>query len=113
MRTLSVMSPMSLLVLALCGAAVAQTGQPLERYLNGHRTPPGTATTVTQKFFEGPGTTVELPRLTTREERLSYLHWMDPYHRSPKPFKEIPRFIQLFNSERTAHGFTPYPKPED
>jgi len=77
-----------------------------------YRSPAGTSTTVTQKFFEGPGTTVELPRLNTREERLAYLDWLSPYDRSPEPFKEIPRFIQLFNNERVALGLPPYPKPE-
>ena len=77
------------------------------------RAPAGTQTTVTQRFYEGPGTTVELPRLKTRKERLAHLDWMSPYDRSPEPFKEIPQFIQLFNNERVALGFTPYSKPEN
>lgn len=188
---------LALLVLMWCAAAVAQTGQPLERYLNGRRGPyrgrvldaetgkplagvvvvavwrrdrimpfhsrsehyaarealtnadgefvidaedvernapkrtwhpfitiffpgygrpralAGSQTTVTQRFNEGPATTVELTRLKTREERVAHLDWMSPYDRSPEPFKEIPRFIQLFNDERVALGFTPYSKPEN
>ena len=64
-------------------------------------------------FFEGAGHTVELPSLKTRDERLAYLDWLSPYSFSPKPFNEIPQFTRLFNAERVALGFTPYPKPED
>ena len=64
-------------------------------------------------FFEGAGHTVELPSLKTRDERLAYLDWLSPYSFSPKPFNEIPQFTRLFNVERVALGFTPYPKPED
>jgi len=184
---------LGLLMLTWCAVAVAQTGQPLERYLNGHRgpyrgrvldaetgkplagvvvvavwrrdrimplhsrsehyaarevltnadgefvidaedvernapkrtwhpfftiflpsygryrSPASTRTTVTQRFFEGPGTTVELPRLKDKEERQAHLRSVDPYDLSETPFTEIPEFTRLFNQERATMGLGPYP----
>ena len=181
------------LLLTCSGAAVAQTGQPLERYLNGHRgpyrgrvldaetgrplagvvvvavwrrdrvipfhsrsehyaarealtnadgefvidandmernapkrtrhpfftiflpgygrprVPAGTPPTLTRRFYEGPGNTVELPRLRTREERREYVATMSPYSLSEEPFMEIPEFIRLVNEESVAVGLQPYP----
>src|SRR3990172_613765 len=73
------------------------------------RTPAGTRTTVTQRFFEGPGTMVELPRLKDKEERQAHLRSVDPYDLSETPFTEIPEFTRLFNQERATMGLGPYP----
>lgn len=60
-------------------------------------------------LFEREGTTVELPRLRARKERLDSLRAADPYNLSEDPFKEIPRYTELFNQERRALGLEPYP----
>lgn len=184
---------LGLLLLTWSGAAVAQTGQPLERYVNGHRgpyrgrvldaetgkpltgvvvvavwrrdrimplhsrsehyaarealtnadgefvidaddvernapkrtlrpfftiflpgygrprTPAGTPSTLTQRFYEGPGNTVELPRLKDKEERRMHLRTLGPYGLSEAPFTEIREYMRLFNQERVALGLDPYP----
>jgi len=64
-------------------------------------------------IFEGAGTTVELPRLKTRKERLDRLSLVSPYSLSDEPFKEIPNFIRLVNNERVSLGLKPYPPPEN
>lgn len=74
-----------------------------------YRSPAGTPTTVTQRFFQGPGTTVELPRLEDKEERRMHLRTIGPYGLSEAPFTEIPGFMGLFNQERVALGLEPYP----
>jgi hypothetical protein len=73
-----------------------------------YRSPAGTPTTVTQRFFEGPGTTVELPRLTMREERRDYVGRLDPFGLTDTPFKEIPTFMRLLNQESAAVGLQPF-----
>jgi hypothetical protein len=81
-------------------------------FLPGYGRPeklPGTPHT----FYEGAGHTVEMPRLKTRDERRDYLPWLSPSSLSPKPFEEIPRFMELVNAERKALGFTPYPALEE
>jgi hypothetical protein len=70
-----------------------------------YRSPAGTPTTVTQRFFEGPGTTVELPRLRSKEERLAHLRKIDLYG---APFTEVPEFTRLINQERVNLGLEPY-----
>ena len=60
-------------------------------------------------LFEREGTTVELPRLRARKERLDSLRAADPYNLSEDPFKEIPSHTELFNQERRALGLEPYP----
>ncbi len=57
--------------------------------------------------FEGEVTTVELPRLKTREERLSNLRRTDPFGLSENPFQEIPNFIDLVNREAVSLGLQP------
>lgn len=76
-----------------------------------YRSPAGTPTTVTQRFFEGPGTTVELPRLNTKDERRMHLRGLGPHGLSDTPFTEIPEFMRLFNQERVALGLEPYQSP--
>jgi hypothetical protein len=60
-------------------------------------------------LFEREGTTVELPRLDARRERLESLRAADPYNFSEDPFKEIPQHTEQFNRERRALGLEPYP----
>jgi hypothetical protein len=71
------------------------------------RVPAGTHTTVTHRFYEGPGDTVELPRLHTREERREYVAILDPFALSDAPFKEIPIFMRLLNQESVTVGLQP------
>ena len=64
-------------------------------------------------IFEGEGVTVELPPLTTREERLKHLSKMvKPYVLSETPFKDVPNFVRLVNTERVSLGLEPYLLPE-
>lgn len=58
-------------------------------------------------IFWGTGTTVELPRVESRQQRIESLRLVDPYNFSERPFIEIPRLMQAFNDERTALGMTP------
>ena len=74
-----------------------------------YRSPASTRTTVTQRFFEGPGTTVELPRLNTKDERRMHLRTLSPYGLSETPFIEIPEFMRLVNQESVTLGLEPYP----
>ena len=73
------------------------------------RVPADTPPTLTRRFYEGPGDTIELPRLRTREERREYVTTMGPYSLSEEPFKEIPEFMRLVNRESVAVGLQPYP----
>jgi hypothetical protein len=63
-------------------------------------------------LFEGPGTTVELPRLEGREERLRNLSIADPHGLSARPHKDIPLLMRAIDEERVAIGLSPYPLPE-
>lgn len=63
-------------------------------------------------IFEGAGATVELPQLRTREERREHLSSISPFRLSDAPFKDIPHFVRLVNSERVSLGLQPYPPPE-
>jgi hypothetical protein len=69
------------------------------------RAPAGTHTTVTQRYYEGPGTTVELPKLKSKDERLAHLRKIDLYG---APFTEVPEFTRLINKERVMLGLEPY-----
>jgi hypothetical protein len=69
------------------------------------RVPAGTPPTLTRRFYEGPGNTVELPRLKDKEERLVYLRKIDLYG---APFTEVPEFTRLVNQERVMLGLEPY-----
>jgi hypothetical protein len=60
-------------------------------------------------LFEREGTTVHLPRLETRSDRVDTLRSVDPYSMTDNPFNEIPRHTELFNRERSALGLEPYP----
>jgi hypothetical protein len=69
------------------------------------RVPAGTPPTLTRRFYEGPGNTVELPPLKTKEERLAHLRKIDLYG---APFTEVPEFTRLINQERVMLGLEPY-----
>jgi hypothetical protein len=64
---------------------------------------------LTRRFYEGPGNTIELPKLKDKEERLMHLRTLSPYGMSESPFIEIPEFTRLFNQERVTLGLEPYP----
>ena len=65
------------------------------------------------ELFYGAGTTVELLRLETREERLKNLSSFGPHRLSDTPNKDLPQLMRLVNEERIAVGLSPYPQPED
>jgi len=64
------------------------------------------------ELFEGSGTTVEVPRLENREDRLSNLSSFGPHSFSEKPHKELPRLMRAIDEERVALGLRPYPPAE-
>jgi hypothetical protein len=63
-------------------------------------------------LFEGTGTTIEVPRLENREDRLNNLSSFGPHSFSEKPHRELPRLIRAIDEERAALGLKPYPLPE-
>jgi hypothetical protein len=64
------------------------------------------------ELFEGDGTTVEVPRLETREQRLRNLRSFGPHDFSESPHKALPLLMRLIDEERIAVGLSPYPPPE-
>jgi hypothetical protein len=64
------------------------------------------------ELFEGAGTTVEVPRLETREQRLRNLRSFGPHDFSESPHKALPLLMRLIDEERIAVGLCPYPPPE-
>ncbi len=64
------------------------------------------------ELFEGPGTTIELPRLSSRKERLDVLYGASPHRFSETPHKTLPKLIQAVNSERIMLGLSPFMPPE-
>jgi len=64
------------------------------------------------ELFERAGTTVEIPRLETREDRLRNLSTFGPHDFSDSPHEHLPRLMQAVNDERLAVGLNPYPPPE-
>lgn len=64
------------------------------------------------ELFEGGGTTIEVPRLETREERRTNLRSASPFRLSEAPHKDLPRLMKAVNEERIAVGLSPYPEPE-
>ena len=65
------------------------------------------------ELFEGGGTTIEVPRLETREERRTNLRRASPFRLSESPHKDLPRLMKAVNEERIALGLSPYPEPEN
>jgi hypothetical protein len=64
------------------------------------------------ELFEGAGTTIELPRLSNRQQRLDMLSSASPYRFSETPHQSLPRLVQAVNAERIALGLSPYLPPE-
>ena len=64
------------------------------------------------ELFEGDGTTIEIPRLSTREERRSNLSGASPYRFSDAPHKDLPKLMRAIDEERIAVGLRPYAPPE-
>ena len=62
--------------------------------------------------FERSETTVELPRLEGREDRLKNLDTFSPYSLSETPHQELPGLMRAVDEERVAVGLKPYPSPE-
>lgn len=58
-------------------------------------------------IFWDSGTTVELPRFETRQERIENLYDVIPHNFSEDPFKEIPKLTKAFNEERVALDLEP------
>jgi hypothetical protein len=63
-------------------------------------------------IFWGAGTTVELPRLESRQQRIESLYLVVPHNFSEQPFSELPLLIRAFNEERIALGMDPLSAPE-
>ncbi len=64
------------------------------------------------ELFEGEGTTMELPRLSDRQQRLKVLVGASPHNFSKTPHWDLPLLMRAVNSERISLGFRPYPPPE-
>ena len=75
---------------------------------HGYTSPRGFLT----ELFEGSGTTIELPRLSSREKRLEVLSGADPHYFSKTPHKTLPELFKAVDAERVALGLKPYPPPE-
>ena len=65
------------------------------------------------ELFEGSGTTIELPRLAGRRQRLDSLSTADPHRFSDTPHKDLPRLMKAVDAERIALGLRPYPALEN
>ena len=63
-------------------------------------------------LFEGTGTTIEVPRLENRKDRLNNLSSFGPDSFSENPHRELPRLIRAIDEERAALGLKSYPLPE-
>lgn len=64
------------------------------------------------EVFEGIGTTVELPRVTGKAERLENLSTFGPHSLSDNPHTDLPNLMMAINRERETLGLSPYPLPE-
>ena len=63
-------------------------------------------------LFEGTGTTIEIPQLENREDRLSNLRSVGPYRFSESPERDLPRLMKAIDEERVALGLDPSPLQE-
>jgi len=59
------------------------------------------------ELFEGPGTTIEVPRLESREERVNNLSSASPHRFSEAPDKDLPRLMKAIDQERITLGLDP------
>ena len=75
---------------------------------NGYTAPRG----FLAELFEGEGTTMEIPRLTDRQQRLNVLGGASPHNFSKTPGRDLPHLMKAVNAERVSLGFSPYPLPE-
>jgi hypothetical protein len=73
-----------------------------------HRAPKGFLAGI----FEGTGTTVELPRIESREERRRQLLGIGPHSLTETPFKDLPQLMRSLNEESVAIGVSPYSPTE-
>jgi hypothetical protein len=64
------------------------------------------------ELFERGGTTIEVPRLQTREERRNNLSGANPHRFSDRPHRDLPQLLKAVDEERIAIGLSPYPPPE-
>jgi hypothetical protein len=64
------------------------------------------------EIFNGSGSSVEVPRLVSRRERLDNLSAASPYRFSETPFKDLPRLMKAVDEERISLGLEPYSQPE-
>ena len=55
-------------------------------------------------LFEGSGTTIELPRLTSRDQRLKVLSWASPHRLSDNPERDLPLLTKAVEDERVLLG---------
>ena len=65
------------------------------------------------ELFEGGGTTIEIPRLHTREERLKNVRRFGPHDFSDSPHTQLPKLMRAVNEELVAVGLSPYPHSEN
>jgi hypothetical protein len=63
-------------------------------------------------LFERDGTTIEIPRLQTREERLKNIRRFGLHDFSDSPHTELPKLMRALNEELVTVGLSPYPVPE-
>ena len=63
-------------------------------------------------LFEGTGTTIEIPRLEGRDDRINNLGRVGPYRFSEDPAKDLPRLMKAIDDERVALGLDPSPLQE-
>lgn len=85
-------------------------------FLPGHGTFPYRATSpkgFLAELFEGKGTTIEIPRLQSPEERLTNLRSFGPYDFSASPHKDLPLLMRAIDEERLAVGLKVYPAPPE
>ena len=59
------------------------------------------------ELFEGSGTTIELPRLSGRQQRLRVLSGASPHRFSSDPEKDLPRLTKAVDEDRLALGLDP------
>jgi hypothetical protein len=75
---------------------------------NRHTSPQG----FIAEIFYGSGSTVEVPRLESRRERLDNLSTASPYRFSKAPLRDLPKLMKAVDEERAALGLDPYSLPE-
>jgi len=64
------------------------------------------------ELFEGTGTTVEIPRLRSNQDRLNNLSSFGPHSFSDRPHRDLPQLMRAIDEERVALGLQPYPTQE-